>query len=67
MKYLNQSLLGAFMLFSSVSFCQYNTVWTYSTLNTGSAGYVGIGTKNNSGTTNTPLPAFNLHLHGTSD
>lgn len=52
---------------SNLSYGQYNTVWTYSTLNTGSSGYVGIGTKNNSGTTNTPVPAFNLHLHGTTD
>ena len=54
---------------STISFAQaqYNTVWTHTTLNTGVSGYVGIGTKNNSGTTNTPAPAFNLHLHGTSD
>lgn len=54
--------------FSFISFGQYNTQWYYpSTLNTAPAGYIGIGTKNNSTTTNTPLPAFNLHLHGTSD
>ncbi|NBR15923.1 MAG: hypothetical protein EBU01_15305, partial [Crocinitomicaceae bacterium] len=31
------------------------------------AGYVGIGTKSTTTATNTPLPNFNLQLHGTAD
>ncbi len=62
------TLLFLGLSFSFISFGQYNTQWYYpSTLNTAPSGYIGIGTKNNSGVTNTPLPAFNLHLHGTAD
>jgi hypothetical protein len=62
------SLLFISLSTSIFSIAQYNTQWYYpSTLNTTPAGYIGIGTKNNLGTANTPLPAFNLHLHGTAD
>lgn len=46
---------------------QYNTPWTSSTLNTTQSGFLGIGTKSTSGVINTPLPNYNLHLHGTVD
>lgn len=55
------------VLFVSIVNAQYNTPWTINTPNTSQSGYVGIGTKSTSGITNTPLPNFNLHLHGTSD
>lgn len=54
--------------FSGIAMAQYNTTWyTPSTANTSAAGYIGIGTKSTTTTTNTPLPAYNLHLHGTTD
>jgi hypothetical protein len=48
---------------------QYNIpVWpTHNVSNNTQAGYIGIGTKSTITTTNTPLPNFNLHLHGTGD
>jgi hypothetical protein len=52
----------------SILCAQQNTVWyTPAISNTLPAGYIGIGTKTTTTTINTPLPAFNLHLHGTSD
>lgn len=65
--------MKATILFTSFIACifysgaQYNTPWTTNTLNTSQSGFIGIGTKNNNGTTNLPLPLFNLHLHGTVD
>jgi hypothetical protein len=54
--------------FSGIAMAQYNTTWyTPSTANTSAAGYIGIGTKSTTTSTNTPLPAYNLHLHGTTD
>jgi len=51
-----------------ISFGQYTPSWPVNgQLHTVQAGYVGIGTKSTNGTTNTPLPNFNLHLHGTAD
>lgn len=49
----------------SLSWAQYNTPWTNTTSNTTAAGYLGIGMRSTSTATNNP--AFNLHLHGTSD
>lgn len=58
----------------SLSWAQYNTTWytnpspaASAVANTSTAGYIGIGTRSTNGTANSPLPAFNLHLHGTSD
>jgi hypothetical protein len=56
-----------FIVCISYTSAQYNTPWTINTLNTSQSGFIGIGTKNNNGTTNLPLPHFNLHLHGTVD
>jgi hypothetical protein len=55
-------------LAANISFGQYTPSWPVSgQLHTVQAGYVGIGTKSTNGATNTPLPNFNLHLHGTAD
>lgn len=66
---LTKSLIvGALIALSFNTMAQYNTTWyTPSTSNTSAAGYIGIGTKSTTTSTNTPLPAYNLHLHGTSD
>ena len=58
--------IGAIML-CNVGFGQYNTPWTTNLSNALPANYIGIGTKSTSGATNTPLPNFNLHVHGTED
>jgi hypothetical protein len=55
-------------LAANLSFGQYTPSWPVNgQLHTVQAGYVGIGTKSTNGATNTPLPNFNLHLHGTAD
>lgn len=59
--------LSLFCVFLFNSNAQYNTPWTTNILNTTQNGFIGIGTKNNNGIPNTPLPNFNLHLHGTVD
>jgi hypothetical protein len=59
------SLLFISLSTSIFSIAKYNPQWYYpSTLNTTPAGYIGIGTKNNLGTTNTPLPEFIIQLEG---
>lgn len=56
------------MAMSSLSYSQYTTAWpTLSAPNGTPANYVGIGTKSTTTSTNTPLPAYNLHLHSTTD
>lgn len=61
-------LLIGILAMGTASFAQQNTEWYHpSTSNETQAGYIGIGTKTTLNATNTPLPNFNLHLHGTAD
>lgn len=65
---MKKTVLFAFFAASvSCANAQYNTPWTTGTLNTTQGGFIGIGTKSTSGIINTPLPNYNLHLHGTVD
>lgn len=60
--------LGLFAISSTGAFAQYNTDWYFpSTSNAAPAGYIGIGTKTTTTAVNTPLPSYNLHVHGTAD
>ncbi|NCA22924.1 MAG: hypothetical protein EBS86_17585, partial [Crocinitomicaceae bacterium] len=54
---------------AQISFGQYNIpAWPGVAIsNNTQAGYIGIGTKSTTTATNTPLPNFNLQLHGTAD
>lgn len=60
-------LTAAAVMAYALGWSQYNSPWTYTSPNTSSGGYVGIGTKSTNTATNTPVPNFNLHLHGTTD
>ena len=59
-------LSAAAVIACSLGWAQYNSPWVYNISNASSGGYVGIGTKSTTTMTNTPVPAFNLHLHGTT-
>lgn len=54
---------------AQISFGQYSIpTWPgVAVSNNSQTGYIGIGTKSTTTATNTPLPNFNLHLHGTAD
>jgi len=56
-------------LATHISFGQFNIpAWPANTIsNNTQAGFIGIGTRSTSGPTTTPLPNFNLHMHGTVD
>lgn len=65
---MKKVLLGIALVGSAASFAQNNTYWYTSTPNnTTPAGYIGIGTNTGTLPTNTPLPSYNLHVHGTVD
>lgn len=52
---------------ATTSIAQYNTEWYYpNNSNSNQAGYIGIGTSNST-VSNTPLPNYNLHVHGVAD
>lgn len=67
MKKLLLSSLGLMTIANS--FAQFNTVWpapaTTNTSNLSSTGYVGLGIRPLSTSTN--LPSFNFQIHGTTD
>lgn len=56
-------------LFSAVgAYSQQNTDFYFPAIsNSTPAGYIGIGTKTTTTTINTPLPSYNLHVHGVAD
>jgi len=60
-------LIAISSLASHISFGQQSIFPGLSVSNTTQTGFVGIGTKSTTTVTNTPLPNFNLHLHGTAD
>ena len=61
-------LFFAFLAMGATSVAQQNTPWhPASQSNTVPAGFIGLGTKTTTTSVNTPLPSFNLHLHGTAD
>ncbi len=65
---MKKIILGLTLISSFGIQAQYNTDWYFpSTSNSTQAGYIGIGTKSTTSTTNTPLPNYNLHVHGVAD
>ncbi len=63
----NQLLIAVALMTSTFSYSQYNTDWYFPGIsNATPSGYIGIGTSTNSNGI-TPLPSYNLHVHGTTD
>lgn len=60
-------IIAVTSLVTHLSFGQQSLFPGVSISNATQAGFVGIGTKSTTTSTNTPLPNFNLHLNGTSD
>ncbi|MFK7784911.1 MAG: hypothetical protein AB8B56_07340 [Crocinitomicaceae bacterium] len=63
---MKKVLLGIALTASAFSFAQNNTDWYLSTPNSTPSGYIGIGTNTLTVPLNTPLPSYNLHVHGVS-
>lgn len=65
---MKKIITGLVLLSSLVTTAQNNTEWYLTTPNTAPAGFIGIGTNTlTAPTNNTPLPSYNLHVHGLAD
>ncbi|MDB0037896.1 hypothetical protein N9F08_00885 [bacterium] len=65
---MKKVIFGLALIASFSIQAQYNTNWYIPNIsNSTQAGYIGIGTKSTTSTTNTPLPNYNLHVHGVKD
>lgn len=66
--HMKQLFFGLLLISSTSVTAQQNTQWYYPGIsNSTPAGFIGIGTKTTTDATNTPLPSYNLHVHGLAD